>query len=105
MSMYAVILTGGKQYRVEKGNSVLVEKLLSKPGEEIVLDKVLIVGDTDKATIGRPLVEGAKVLAEVVRQTRGAKVIVFHKRSKKGYKKTQGHRQYLTELKIKEIVQ
>jgi large subunit ribosomal protein L21 len=103
--MYAVILTGGKQYRVEKGNSVLVEKLPSNPGEEIVLDKVLIVGDTDKATIGRPLVEGAKVLAEVVRQTRAPKVIVFKKRSKKGYKKTQGHRQYLTELKIKEIVQ
>jgi large subunit ribosomal protein L21 len=103
--MYAVILTGGKQYRVEKGNIVLVEKLVSNPGEEIVLDKVLIVGDTDKATIGRPLVEGAKVLAEVVRQTRGAKVIVFKKRSKKGYKKTQGHRQYFTELKIKEIVQ
>jgi large subunit ribosomal protein L21 len=105
MSMYAVILTGGKQYRVEKGNIVLVEKLVSNPGEEIVLDKVLIVGDTDKATIGRPLVEGAKVLAEVVRQTRGAKVIVFKKRSKKGYKKTQGHRQYFTELKIKDIVQ
>ena len=103
--MYAVILTGGKQYRVEKGNTVLVEKLPSNPGEEIVLDKVLIVGDTDKATIGRPLVEGAKVLAEVVRQTRAPKVIVFKKRSKKGYKKTQGHRQYLTELKIKEIVQ
>jgi len=103
--MYAVILTGGKQYRVEKGNTVLVEKLTSNPGEEIVLDKVLIVGDTDKATVGRPLVEGAKVLAEVVRQTRGAKVIVFKKRSKKGYKKTQGHRQYFTELKIKDIVQ
>lgn len=103
--MYAVILTGGKQYRVEKGSTVLVEKLPSKPGDEIVLDKILIVGDTDKATIGRPLVEGAKVVAEVLRQTRAPKVIIFKKRSKKGYKKTQGHRQYLTELTIKEIKQ
>ncbi len=103
--MYAVIVTGGKQFRVEAGNTVLVEKLAAKAGEEVVLDKVLIVGDENKATIGRPVVEGAKVIASVVRQMRGPKVIVFKKRSKKGYKKTQGHRQYLTELKIKEIVQ
>ena len=103
--MYAVIVTGGKQFRVEAGNTVLVEKLPVKAGEEVVLDKVLIVGDENKATIGRPVVEGAKVIASVVRQMRAPKVIVFKKRSKKGYKKTQGHRQYLTELKIKEIVQ
>ena len=103
--MYAVIMTGGKQFRVEKGNTVLVEKLEAKPGEEVVLDKVLIVGDENKATIGRPVVDGAKVIASVVRQMRAPKVIIFKKRSKKGYKKTQGHRQYLTELKIKEIVQ
>jgi large subunit ribosomal protein L21 len=103
--MYAVIVTGGKQFRVEAGNTVLVEKLPVKAGEEIILDKVLIVGDENKATIGRPVVEGAKVIASVVRQMRAPKVIVFKKRSKKGYKKTQGHRQYLTELKIKEIVQ
>jgi len=103
--MYAVIMTGGKQFRVEEGNTVLVEKLEAKPGEEVILDKVLIVGDELKATIGRPMLAGAKVVASVVRQTRAPKVIVFKKRSKKGYKKTQGHRQYLTELKIKEIVQ
>ena len=103
--MYAVILTGGKQFRVEQGNTVLVEKLEAKSGEEVVLDKVLIVGDENKATIGRPMVDGAKVIASVVRQMRAPKVIIFKKRSKKGYKKTQGHRQYLTELKIKEIVQ
>jgi len=101
--MYAVILTGGKQFRVEQGNTVLVEKLEAKPGEEVILDKVLIIGDENKATIGRPMVEGAKVVASVVRQMRAPKVIIFKKRSKKGYKKTQGHRQYLTELKIKEI--
>ena len=103
--MYAVIMTGGKQFRVEKGNTVLVEKLAAKPGEEVILDKVLIVGDENKATIGRPVVEGAKVVASVVRQMRAPKVIIFKKRSKKGYKKTQGHRQYLTELKIKDIIQ
>ncbi len=101
--MYAVIQTGGKQYRVEEGNSVLVEKLEAEAGKEVILDKVLLIGDGDKVTIGRPLISGAKVLADVVEQTRGPKIIVFKKRTKKGYKKTQGHRQNLTELKIKSI--
>jgi large subunit ribosomal protein L21 len=103
--MYAVIQTGGKQFRVEAGNTILVEKLPAEPGKEVVLDKVLMIGDGEKATIGRPTVEGAKVVAEVIRQTRAPKVIIFKKRSKKGYKKTQGHRQYVTEIKIKEIQQ
>jgi ribosomal protein L21 len=101
--MYAVIQTGGKQFRVEKGTNILVEKLAAKAGEDVVLDKVLMVGDGEKATIGRPMLEGAKVVAQVVRQLRAPKVIIFKKRSKKGYKKTQGHRQYMTELLIKEI--
>lgn len=101
--MYAVIQTGGKQFRVEKGTNILVEKLAVKAGEDVVLDKVLMVGDGEKATIGRPMLEGATVVAKVVRQLRAPKVIIFKKRSKKGYKKTQGHRQYLTELLIKEI--
>lgn len=101
--MYAVILTGGKQYRVEQGSNIVVEKLPVEQGKEVVLDKVLMIGDNEKVTIGRPVVEGAMVIAEVVKQGRGPKIIVFKKRSKKGYKKTQGHRQYLTELKIKEI--
>lgn len=101
--MYAVIQTGGKQFRVEEGTNILVEKLAAKAGEEVVLDMVLMVGDGEKATIGRPTVEGAKVVATVVRQMRAPKVIIFKKRSKKGYKKTQGHRQYLTELQIKAI--
>jgi len=101
--MYAVVQTGGKQYRVEEGSSIVIEKLADKIGTEVVLDKVLLVGNDDKVTIGRPVVDGAKVIAEVVRQARGPKIIVFKKRSKKGYKKTQGHRQFLTEVKIKEI--
>jgi large subunit ribosomal protein L21 len=101
--MYAVIQTGGKQFRVEEGNNILVEKLDAEKGKEVILDKVLLIGDGEKTTIGRPVVEGAKVIAQVVRQSRAPKVIVFKKRSKKGYKKTQGHRQYTTELKIKTI--
>jgi large subunit ribosomal protein L21 len=101
--MYAVIQTGGKQYRVEEGNNIVVEKLPVQVGEEVVLDKVLIIGDGEKATIGRPVVEGAKVVAQVIRQDRAAKILVFKKRTKKGYKKMQGHRQFITELKIKSI--
>ncbi|MHB9154245.1 MAG: 50S ribosomal protein L21 [Endomicrobiales bacterium] len=101
--MYAVIETGSKQFRVEEGISIVVEKLQAKAGDEVVLDRVLMIGEGEKAVIGRPVVEGAKVVATVLRQLRAPKVIVFKKRSKKGYKKTQGHRQYMTELKIKEI--
>ncbi len=101
--MYAVVMTGGKQYRVEEGSTILVEKLATPQGEKVVLDKVLMVSDGEKVTIGRPHIEGAQVIGEVLKQTRGPKIIVFKKRSKKGYKKTQGHRQYLTEVHIKEI--
>jgi large subunit ribosomal protein L21 len=103
--MYAVIQAGGKQYKVEKGSTIIVDKMTGFPGDDVVLDSVLMVGDGDKATVGRPMVAGASVVATVVRQGRAAKVIVFKKRSKKGYKKTQGHRQYVTELTIKEIKQ
>ena len=101
--MYAIVQTGGKQYRVEAGDVIVVEKLATEAGAEIVLDKVLLVGDGENVTIGRPVVAGAKVTAQVVSQAKGPKIIVFKKRSKKGYKKTQGHRQKYTELKIKEI--
>lgn len=101
--MYAVIQTGGKQYKVENGTTLLIEKMDVKAGEEVILDKVLMIGDGEKATIGRPTVDGAKVLATVVRQMRAPKLIVFKKRSKKGYKKMQGHRQNLTEIIVKEI--
>jgi large subunit ribosomal protein L21 len=101
--MFAIVQTGGKQYRVEAGDVIVVEKLATEAGAEIVLDKVLLVGDGENVTIGRPVVAGAKVTAQVVSQAKGPKIIVFKKRSKKGYKKTQGHRQKYTELKIKEI--
>jgi large subunit ribosomal protein L21 len=101
--MYAIILTGGKQYRVSEGETVFVEKLNKNVGEEIIFDKILVVRNGEKAVIGTPVVKNAKVVAEIVKQGRGPKIIVFKKHSKKGYKKTQGHRQDLTELKIKKI--
>lgn len=101
--MYAVIQTGGKQFKVEQGNTILVEKLDAKLGDEVVIDQVLMLGDGETATIGRPVVNGASVKVKVVRQTRGPKLIVFKKRSKKGYKKTQGHRQYLTQIEVLSI--
>ena len=103
--MYAVIQTGGKQFKVEKGVNLLVEKLPADAGVDVVLDQVLMIGDGEKTVIGHPTVEGAQVIATVVRQTRASKIIVFKKRSKKGYKKTQGHRQYLTEIQVKDIIQ
>jgi len=101
--MYAVISTSGKQYKVEQGNVISVDRMDVKAGDEITLENVLLIGDGEKVSVGRPNIAGAKVVAEVLENNRGPKIIVFKKRSKKGYKKTIGHRQDLTELKIKEI--
>lgn len=102
--MYAIIMTGGKQYRVEKGENVIVEKLdEAEKGQEVVLDQVLMIADGDKATIGKPTVEGASVVAKVIAQKRLPKVLVFKKKAKNGYKKMQGHRQYVTEIEITDI--
>ncbi|MGQ0644499.1 MAG: 50S ribosomal protein L21 [Elusimicrobiota bacterium] len=100
---YAIVRTGGKQYRVSAGDRIRVEKLPQNPGEEVRLSEVLLVKDGDALRAGRPTVEGAAVTGEVVRQFRDKKVLVFKKRSKKGYKKLQGHRQDLTEVLIKSI--
>ncbi len=100
--MYAVIKTGGKQYRVSEGDLLRVEKLPEQVGGRISLD-VLMIGGTEPAKVGRPTVPGAKVEAEVVFQGRHKKVIHFHKR-KEGYTYKKGHRQPFTELKITSIV-
>jgi len=102
--MYAVIKTGGKQYRVSPGDSIEVEKLPHEVGEQIELAQVLLVADGSGATIGRPLVKGAKVKATVTRQAKGRKVIVFKYRSSKRYRRRKGHRQHFTRLRIDEIV-
>jgi large subunit ribosomal protein L21 len=102
--MYAVVKTGGKQYRVSPGDSVEVEKLPYEVGEQIELDQVLLVANGSGTKIGQPLVEGAKVMATVTRQAKGRKLIVFKYRSSKRYRRKRGHRQYQTRLRIDTIV-
>ena len=97
--MYAVIKTGGKQYRVAEGQKLRVERLPGNPGDALSFDQVLLVGgDTPK--IGRPLVSGASVTAEILGQDRAKKIVVFKLRRRKNYRRKQGHRQPYTELKI-----
>jgi large subunit ribosomal protein L21 len=102
--MYAVIETGGKQYRVEVGTELEVELLDVEPGKTITLDRVLLVADGDTSAIGRPVVEDASVSAEVVTQTRGPKLISFKYRPKARSRVKKGHRQELTVLRISDIV-
>lgn len=101
--MYAVIKTGGKQYKVAAGDKLKVEKLAGEVGSKVVIDKVLLVADGDNVTIGAPLVAGAKVNATVVSHGRGDKVMIFKMRRRKHYRKTQGHRQSYTEIQIDKI--
>lgn len=98
--MYAIIKTGGKQYRVSEGQTLRVEKLDGDKGDSVRLDTVLLVGGEGETRIGTPTVEGAAVDAQIMRQGRGKKIIVFKKKRRKGYHKKQGHRQAFTELKI-----
>ncbi len=102
--MYAVVKTGGKQYRVSPGDSVEVEKLPYEVGQQIELDQVLLVANGAGAQIGQPLVDGAKVKATVTRQTKGRKLIVFKYRPSKRYRRKKGHRQNYTRLRIDEII-
>ncbi len=102
--MFAVIKTGGKQYRVSAGDEFTVEKLVAEAGETIQFNQVLMLGG-DQPTLGAPLVDGAVVNAEVVEQTRGPKVISFKKRRRKhGSKRLKGHRQHLTMVRVTEIL-
>lgn len=101
--MYAIVETGGKQFRVEEGRTVKVQKLQAEAGSELVLDKILLVGEGADVTVGRPYVENAKVACEVVEHGRDKKIIVFHKRRRKDSTKKQGHRQDYTAIKVKAI--
>ncbi len=104
MTDYAIIETGGKQYRIEQGNNLRVESIKAEPGSSIELTKVLAVSNKGKVTLGTPTVEGAKVVAEVVAHGRGKKIIVFKYKSKTRYRKKNGHRQGYTDLTVKDIV-
>jgi len=101
--MYAVIKTGGKQYKVAEGDTLKVEKLTSEVGKSVNIDSVLSVVDGEEVTIGTPVIKGASVGATVVSHGRGNKVIIFKMNRRKHYRKTQGHRQSFTELKINKI--
>lgn len=101
--MYAVIKTGGKQYKVEKGTTVRVEKLEGDPGTKLSFDEVLLVADGDKVQVGAPVVSGAKVAAEIVAQEKGEKLIVFKFRRRKAYRRKNGHRQQYTAIKVTDI--
>jgi large subunit ribosomal protein L21 len=103
--MYALVKTGGKQYRVSKDDTILVERLAAEEGEQIILNDIVMLGDGDKVTIGTPLVDGAGVSATVMRQTRGPKIIIFRRKRRKNHRRTQGHRQDLTLLKINDIAE
>ena len=98
--MQAIIVTGGKQYKVAEGDTLFIEKLDAEAGQAITFDKVLAVLDGDKATFGAPTVEGASVAATVVKNGKGKKIRIFKYTPKKGYRKRQGHRQPYTKVEI-----
>ena len=101
--MYAVIVTGGKQYRVEKGDVIFVEKLNAEAESEFSFDTVLAVGEEGNVKFGNPTVAGAKVTGKVVKNGKGKKVRVYKMKPKKGYRRTQGHRQPYTKVQIETI--
>ncbi len=98
--MYAVIRTGGKQYRVSEGQTLRVEKLPGAAGDKVTFGEVLLVGGGDSPKIGQPLVNGAQVLAEIKAQDRGKKIVIFKFRRRKNYRRKNGHRQPYTDVRI-----
>jgi len=98
--MYAVVKTGGKQYRVSAGEKLRIEQIPAEVGQEIVLDQVLVIADGDALKMGTPLLAGAQVKARVLKHGRGDKVHIFKMRRRKHYRKSQGHRQNYTEIEI-----
>jgi large subunit ribosomal protein L21 len=101
--MFAVLKTGGKQYKVAKGEVIKVEKLDGAVGSSITFEEILMVGDDKGVTVGEPTVKGANVVTEVLEQTRAAKIIVFKKKRRQNYRRKKGHRQNITVLRITDI--
>jgi large subunit ribosomal protein L21 len=102
--MYAVVRTGGKQYRVAKDDVIVVEKLAGEAGADIELDQVLMLDDGGAPVIGTPLVDGARVAATVLDQSRADKIVVFKRKRRKDYRRTKGHRQHVTVLRVTDIL-
>lgn len=101
--MYAVVKTGGKQYRVAKDDTLIIDHIAAEAGDSIVLDQVLMMVDGDKVNVGAPTVAGAAVGATVLKQTRGPKIMVFRRKRRKNFRRVRGHRQDLTLIKIDDI--
>ena len=101
--MYAIIKTGGKQYKVAEGDEIFVEKLDGAEGDEVTFGEVLVVVDGDKTTVGRPMVEGAKVVGKIAAQGKAKKILVFKYKAKSNYRRRQGHRQPFTKVSIEKI--
>ena len=102
--MYSIVEIAGQQFKVEKDQKLYVHRLDAERGSVVEFDKVLLIDNDGKVVVGSPVVEGAKVTAEVVSHVKADKVIVFHKKRRKGYRKKNGHRQCMTELKINNVV-
>ena len=102
--MYAIVATGGKQYRVEPGQRLEIEKIAAEPGSQVDLGSVLLVADGDNVMVGQPTVAGAHVVAEVLREAKGKKVIVFKYKSKVRYRRKTGHRQKYSQVVVRDIV-
>ncbi len=101
--MYAVVTTGGKQYRVEAGSELTIERLAADAGSSVTFDRVLLVGDGDTVTVGTPTVDGATVSATVLGEALGPKLVIFKFKQKVKYRRTTGHRQHMTRVRIEEI--
>ena len=104
MNAYAIVESGGKQYRVSPGDTIDVETLPGNPGDSILLEKVLLVHDGESVTVGHPIVDGVQVMTELQEHGRGEKIIVFKYKSKVRYERKQGHRQSFTRLLVKDIL-
>jgi len=102
--MYAVIETGGKQYKVSEGDTIEIEKVRAAPGEELTFDKVLMVGDGKDCAIGRPAVSGSKVIGELLRHDLGEKIVIGKLKRRKKYRRKTGHRQDISVVRIKQII-
>lgn len=101
--MYAVVVTGGKQYKVQQGDTLYIEKLNAEPGQKVELTDVLMVEKDGQVTVGTPKVDGVKVVLDVVRHGKGKKIIVFKYKAKKNYRRKNGHRQPFTQVVVEKI--
>jgi len=101
--MYAVVKTGGKEYRVSEGDIIQVEKINGKKGDKVILNEVLMISNGDKIEIGKPLLPNAKVIGEIMKEAKGKKILTYKMKKRKNYRRMKGHRQIYTYLKINEI--